>query len=106
MTYALPAGTDINTLGKVDVHQAPFLHDGFIIVNFEIIVYDNVPGLTKSLLANTTDLKTYLESQDQHILYGVGWEEEGYDLNQFGLSLRYGDILFYSTDRRASETYY
>jgi hypothetical protein len=106
MTYALPAGTNINTLGKVDIHKAPFLHDGFIIMNFEIVVYDNVSGLTDTILSNIGNLKTHLKLSPEHIVYGIGWQEEEYELNQLGQSLRYGDIIFYSTDKRASETYY
>ncbi|MBN2222675.1 MAG: hypothetical protein JW708_10750, partial [Vallitaleaceae bacterium] len=92
-TYAVPKGTEVLNLKNFDVDKEPFLKQGYILVNFEIEAYKNV-----SDSSNLSGLKPVMT-------YSVGWEEDGYVLSQGSISLSYGDIIFYSTDRRASQTY-
>jgi len=106
MTYCVPSGTDLSSYRKLNLDKEPFLHDGYIIVNFDISVYDNLMGVTKELQTSTKKLNEFLATKREHIVYDIGWAKEGYELNQKGLRLEYGDVIFYSTDRRASETYY
>ncbi len=81
----LPEGTDIRKLGHIDLDADPFLHDGYIIVGFEIHVYKK--GIR------------------QYLGYKNGWTEEGFVTNQGLETYRLGDVFIYSSSRRASQTY-
>ncbi len=83
MTYAVPQGTPVATLSQVDVNQAPFLHDGYLVAHVKVFGQKNGHD--------------YME-------YGSMWEAEGYNNNALN-GLTRGDLFFYSTDRRASQTY-
>jgi hypothetical protein len=85
MTYFLPEGTDIRKLGHIDLDADPFLHDGYIIVGFEMHVYKK--GIR------------------QYLGYKNGWTEEGFITNQGSQTYRLGDVFIYSSSRRASQTY-
>lgn len=85
MTYFLPEGTDIRKLGHIDLDVDPFLHDGYIIVGFDISVYK--------------------KGTRQYLGYKNGWTEEGFITNQGLETYRLGDVFIYSSSRRASQTY-
>ena len=85
MTYFLPKGTEITKLGHINLDAEPFLHDGYILVHFKIFVYK--------------------EGTRQYLEYKNGWSEEGFLGKQGGENYNPGDILFYSSSRRASQTY-
>ncbi len=85
MTYFLPEGTDITKLGHIDLGADPFLHDGYIIVGFEMHVYK--------------------KGTRQYLGYKNGWTEEGFVTNQGLETYRLGDVFIYSSSRRASQTY-
>jgi hypothetical protein len=85
MTYFLPEGTDITKLGHIDLDVDPFLHDGYIIVGFDISVYK--------------------KGRRQYLGYKNGWTEEGFITNQGLETYRLGDVFIYSSSRRASQTY-
>lgn len=74
--------------GSIDIDKAPFVHDGYIIVNFKIY-----------RLKERNNKDTKIQE------YGNMWKTEGYDENQLGGTLETGDIVFYYTDKRASSTY-
>jgi len=117
MTYCVPKGTDLASYKYIDVSKAPFLRNGYIVVNFDIFVYNNLESITKpilmdsvkldALLRQTVSLQTRKEQNlAEYLRYGNGWIEDGFQTSQHGLSLQAGDILFYSTELRASQTYY
>jgi hypothetical protein len=85
MAYFLPKGTDITKLGHINLGADPFLHDGYIIVGFEICVYK--------------------KGMRQYLGYKNGWTEEGFITNQGLETYRLGDVFIYSSSRRASQTY-
>ncbi len=115
MTYAVPTGTNLSEYNKLDLNNEPFLQDGYIIVNFNIRTYNDV-SLTeeqKEIYRNNRKdydavklLDNYLSTLDIHMEYGNGWTHEGYNTSQLGFDLKIGDVMFYSTNRRASQTYY
>jgi hypothetical protein len=85
MAYFLPKGTDITKLGHINLDADPFLHDGYIIVGFEIHVYK--------------------KGMRQYLGYKNGWTEEGFMTSQGLETYRIGDVFIYSSSRRASQTY-
>lgn len=113
MSFFVPKGLDLSNINAIDVKKEPFLHNGYIIVNFEIYsmksisdqvvhgITNNVPSFDQDIL-NTILFAGY----EPESIYGKGWELEGYQLEQLGLELKRGDVIFYSTDKRASHTYY
>ncbi len=85
MSYFLPKGTDIYGLGSIDLGKEPFLHNGYIIVGFDIVVHK--------------------EGKKDYLSYKNGWTEEGFVEKQNSGTYRLGDVAIYSTSRRASQTY-
>jgi len=105
MSYAVLRGTSLS-LSSLNLEEAPFLHDGYIIVHFDISVYANVAGIKKSLLNDEKALEEFINKQEPSVRYSVGWSEETYETTQLNQKLQEGDVLFYYTDKRASDTYY
>lgn len=117
MTYCVPKGTVLSQLKNLDVTKAPFLHKGYIIVNFEIFVYDDLLKLNKEMLLDPAKLDRFFQVDtlfqtrlkngiSEYLTYGNGWLEDGFKPDQNGLMLQQGDVIFYSTEQRASQTYY
>ncbi len=115
MTYAVPMGTDLSLYRSLNLENEPFLHDGYIIVNFNVVVFDQLSLsddlkllLDKNSLSyeEANRLRAFFENQNGKYTYSLGWDHEGYDLIQKGINLKAGDIMFYSTDQRAGQTYY
>ncbi len=57
MAYFLPKGTDITRLGHINLGADPFLHDGYIVVGFKMVVHKQGKGA--------------------YLGYNNGWTEEG-----------------------------
>jgi len=87
-SYFVEKGTVLPTRG-IDVKKAPFLHDGYIMVNFSIYVQRDKEDITTTVQE-----------------YGAMWESEGYYETQYNTEMMIGDILYYYTDKRASQTYH
>ncbi len=97
-TVVVPVGTDLSVYDKLDVKKAPFLQEGYIVVNFEIDGYHDIN--THSDLETATPYISY-ETDD----FGNQWLIEGYDVNQQGYELETGDVVLYHIDKRASDDY-
>lgn len=115
MTYVVPRGTDLGLYKNLNLEGEPFLHDGYIIVNFNLMVFNDLSLsddlkvlLEKNVLSydDASHLRDFFEDQEEKYAYNLGWNHEGYDLTQKGINLKEGDMIFYSTDRRAGQTYY
>ncbi len=115
MTYCVPSGTDLTSYKNLKLDGDPFLHDGYIVGNFEVFVFDDlvlddsIREIMEDKNADYTKLQTlrdFFENQESKYKYSLGWQHEGYELTQKGLQLKEGDIIFYSTDKRAGQTYY
>jgi len=85
MAYFLPKGTDITRLGHINLGADPFLHDGYIVVGFKMVVHKQGKGA--------------------YLGYNNGWTEEGFKTRQGMETYQLGDIAIYSSSRRASQTY-
>ncbi|RRD91098.1 hypothetical protein EII17_14780 [Clostridiales bacterium COT073_COT-073] len=74
----MPKNTDFKKLDSIRLHQEPFLHDGYILVELELQVYKN----GELLLSYQTESKS-----PSSIPYQPS----------------YGDTIFYDSERRASQ---
>lgn len=117
MTYCVPKGTNLADIKNIDVSKAPFLRNGYIIVNFDIYAYNDIVSFNKNIIFDPLKIEEFLKLSTDlqllknqniapYLIFGEGWIEDGFNPNQQGLSLRPGDIMFYSTELRASQTYY
>ncbi len=91
-TVAVPKGTDLTTMKHLNVNESPFLHNGYIMVNFKL------EGIQDADLNNPVQAYNNPSYTNQ-------WLREGFKINQDGFHLTYGDIVLYYTDKRASEDY-
>jgi len=105
-TYVVAKGTDIKAYTKLNLDDEPFLKDGYIIVNLQILLYKDVAGVTSEMLYDEKQLEAYLKTIRPYQTYGKAWQGESYETSQLGLDLQEGDTIFYSTNRRAAQTYY
>ncbi len=93
----VPKGTDLSSYSQLTVSSAPFLQDGYIIVNFQIGAYHNISTLSDLATASPTIL--YETSR------GNQWAKEGFDQTQDGMTLMEGDIAFYHVDLSVGDLY-
>lgn len=105
MTVAVPAGTNLRTPSKLDLTKEPFLRNGYIVVNFRIYHSSGAKNLSWEIYKDDAKLRAYVSRQAKHLDYGQGFVEEGYDTDQLTHRLQAGDMIFYSTEHRAGNTY-
>ena len=120
--------------GKMDYKDEIFLQDGYIIMNWDIVLNKKVGEEIKPILSYgetkegaeeraTAKVDKFKESNEAGVWYrpkGTGqicnmWQVEGFDTTregQRGLGpkkdeywLWYGDVVFYDTDRRMMDDY-
>lgn len=104
----VPAGTDLTdnvAYPTLKMGKAPFITDGYIIVNFQIDVYHNIADTTDLTAANHYMTYNNDDPDNGNNNRGNRWDMEGFDTNQALYTLYYGDTLFYHVDKRASDDY-
>lgn len=93
--HIVPKDMKIWELGALDTSKYPFIHGGYIVVNFDIKTYKNCnPNIP---LEQNIPTGTY-----NNITYNNMWQTEGFNRNQQGYELDYGDIVVYYKDKSAS----